>query len=140
MTGHWIGVASAEHVRRGRAGGFMQLGHGKAAPLKRVKPGDRIAYYSPAVTLGGTDRLQSFTAIGTVGDAEPYAVDRGGGFCPYRRDVRWATAEEAPIKPLLDRLSFTAGRSNWGYAFRFGLLSITAADFAAIAGAMRATC
>jgi hypothetical protein len=41
---------------------------------------------------------------------------------------------------LLDRLSFTAGRSNWGYAFRFGLLSITAADFAAIAGAMRATC
>ena len=33
---NWIAVASAEHARRGRddpKGGFMQVGHGKLAPL-----------------------------------------------------------------------------------------------------------
>lgn len=29
----------ADHVRIGRAGGFMQVNHGKAAPLRRVRPG-----------------------------------------------------------------------------------------------------
>lgn len=36
----WIAVASAEHVRRGLAQGFMQVSHGKEAPLKRVRPGE----------------------------------------------------------------------------------------------------
>ena len=30
----------------------MQINHGKAAPLKRVKSDDRVVYYSPALTLG----------------------------------------------------------------------------------------
>jgi EVE domain len=138
MPGCWIGVASAEHVRRGRSGGFMQLGHGKAAPVKRVKPGDRIIYYSPTVTLGGKDKLQAFTAIGTVKDREPYVGEMGKGFKPYRRDVDWAKAEEAPIHPLLDRLEFTAGKPNWGYQLRRGLFPISAADFRLIAKAMGA--
>jgi hypothetical protein len=37
---HWLTVARAEHVRRGQAEGFMQVCHGKAAPLKRIQPGD----------------------------------------------------------------------------------------------------
>ncbi len=138
MTGHWVGVASAEHVRRGRDGGFMQLSHGKAAPLKRVKPGDRIVYYSPTVTLGGKDKLQAFTAIGTVKDREPYVFDMGKGLKAYRRDVAWAKAEETPIHPLLDQLEFTAGKANWGYQLRFGLFPIGAADFKLIGAAMGA--
>jgi hypothetical protein len=138
VNGHWIGVACAEHVRRGREDGFMQLGHGKVAPLRRVKPGDRIVYYSPTVTLGGKDRLQAFTAIGVVKDREPYLFDIGKGFKPYRRDVKWAKAKDAPIHPLLDELEFTAGKSNWGYKFRFGLFPISEADFRAIAKAMGA--
>jgi hypothetical protein len=67
MPNYWIAVASAEHVRRGRGeGGFMQVSHGKGAPLRRVRLGDRVVYYSPTVTLGGEDKLQAFTAIGTV--------------------------------------------------------------------------
>ncbi len=31
---NWIVVASADHVGRGRAGGFMQACHGKAAPYE----------------------------------------------------------------------------------------------------------
>ncbi len=123
MTNHWIGVASAEHVRRGRSGGFMQLGHGEAAPLKRVKPGDRIVYYSPTVVLGKKDGLQAFTAIGTVKAGEPYVADMGKGFKPYRRDVNWAKAKEAPIHPLLDDLEFTAGNKNLGLQVSFRVVS-----------------
>ncbi|ESY70587.1 MULTISPECIES: EVE domain-containing protein [Mesorhizobium] len=138
MSAHWIAVASAQHVRRGREGGFMQVNHGKAAPLRRVRPGDGVVYYSPTTVLGEKDGLQSFTAIGTVREGEPYQGEMGGGFTPFRRDVDWVAAEETPIKLLLDGLDFTVGKSNWGYQLRFGLFSISAADFALIAGAMGA--
>ena len=138
MSACWLAVASAEHVRRGRSEGFMQVSHGKAAPLKRVKPGDRVVYYSPTVKLGGKDKLQAFTAIGIVKDREPYRFDMGKGFMPYRRDVDWAKADEAPIRPLLDRLEFTTGKPNWGYQLRFGLFAISGADFCLIAQAMGA--
>ena len=32
-TRYWIGVASRDHVARGVAGGFCQLGHGKASAV-----------------------------------------------------------------------------------------------------------
>lgn len=66
-----IAIASAEHVNLGRAHGFMQVSHGKSAPLKRIKPCRRVAYDSPSTALGGKDKLQSFTAIGVVKDREP---------------------------------------------------------------------
>jgi hypothetical protein len=71
-----------------------------------------LVYYSPTITLGGKDKLQAFTAIGTVKEGEPYVFDMGNGFTPYRRDVAWAKANEAPILPLLGRLEFTAGKPN----------------------------
>ena len=138
MSACWLAVASAEHVTIGRRDGFMQVGHGKGAPLKRLHTGDRIAYYSPVRVLGGKDACQAFTAIGTVRDERVYQGDMGGGFLPFRKDVDWLAAQEAPIRPLLDALSFTAGKSNWGYAFRFGLLTVTAADMDLIAQAMHA--
>ena len=134
---YWIAVASAEHVRRGRTQGFMQVSHGKEAPLKRVKPGDHVVYYSPTEVLGRKDGLQSFTAIGVVRDGKPYRAEMGR-FKPYRRDVDWAQAEEIPIRGLLGGLDFTAGKANWGYQLRFGLFEISAKDFRLIAEAMRA--
>ncbi|EEG10339.1 EVE domain-containing protein [Pseudogulbenkiania ferrooxidans] len=134
----WIAVASAEHVRRGRAEGFMQVCHGKAAPLRRLGPGDWVVYYSPTERFGGSTPLRAFTAIGTVRDGEPYQVDMGDGFLPFRRDVRWLAAQEAPIMPLLDRLAFSAGKRNWGYPFRFGLVELAEPDLRLIAAAMGA--
>jgi len=61
---NWVAVASAEHVRLGQKAGFMQICHGKAAPLRRIRPGDVVAYYSPTYTFMGPDKLQAFTAIG----------------------------------------------------------------------------
>lgn len=135
---YWIGVASADHVAIGRAGGFAQLGHGKAAPLKRLKPGDGLCYYSPVQRLGGDDRVQAFTAIGFVRDGDIREAQMGDGFVAARRDIDWLEARSAPIAPLLDALELTAGKRNWGYAFRFGLVEIGAADFARIAEAMGA--
>jgi hypothetical protein len=62
----------------------------------------------------------------------------GRGFKPYRRDVTWAKAKEAPIRPLLDALEFTAGKPNWGYQLRFRLFPVSEADFCLIAKAMGA--
>jgi hypothetical protein len=135
---HWIAVASAEHVRFGRSQGFMQVCHGKAAPLRRLSPGDGIAYYSPTECLGGSERLQAFTAIGIVEPGAPYQVDMGGGFRPFRRGVLWREAIETPMHPLLGHLSFSRGNNNWGYQLRFGLFEITQEDLLLIADAMAA--
>ena len=137
MSAAWIAVASAEHVRNGREHGFMQVCHGKAAPLRRVHPGDRVAYYSPTLQFRGTDKLQAFTAIGVVRAGDPYEFDMGGGFCPFRRDVAWFEASETPIQPLLERLEFSAGVRNWGYQLRFGIFAVSEHDMDVIAEAMR---
>lgn len=134
---NWIAVASAEHVQKGRLSGFMQVCHGKGAPLRRMKPTDLVVYYSPTITFGGRDKLQSFTAIGQVKEREPYQVDMGNGFCPFRRDVLWLDAQEAIITPLLDQLDLTKNKKNWGYQFRFGLLAITDQDMQLIMKAMK---
>lgn len=137
MSGYWLAVASAAHVRLGRAGGFMQVSHGKVAPLRRIRPGDGIVYYSPSTVIGEKDGLRALTAIGIVRPGEPYHADMGGGFLPCRRDVDWYASRETPITPLLDRLDLTRGKSNWGYQLRFGLLALGEHDFRLIEGAMK---
>jgi EVE domain len=132
----WIAVASANHVAIGRAEGFAQVNHGKAGPLRRMRPGDRVIYYAPVRTYGGRDRLQAFVAHGRIAPGEVYQGVMGGGFTPWRRDVMWDLAREAPIAPMLAQLSFTAGRQNWGQPFRWGLFEIPEADARLIAEAM----
>lgn len=139
---NWIAVASAQHARRGCAqpgAGYMQVCHGKAAPLRRVQAGDRVAYYAPTVTMGGADRLQAFISIGVVLPGEPYAFDMGGGFVPFRKNVAYVAANDAPITPLLDAFAFVDDRQRWGSNFRFGLFAISDHDMGLIAGAMGAS-
>jgi len=104
--------------------------------VARLSPGDRIIYYSPKTEMGAGEAVQAFTAIGEVLPGEVYEGSMGGGVVPARRDVRFFEATDAPIRPLLDRLSFTKGRTSWGYAFRRGVFQITEDDYAVIAAAM----
>lgn len=133
---YWIGVASKDHVRRGVAGGFCQLCHGKSHPLKKMGQGDWIIYYSPKEQFGGDTPCQSFTAIGEVVGQQVYEVEMFPGFVPFRRDIRFVPAQDAPIRPLLDRLAFIQDKSRWGYAFRFGHFEISPGDFELIASHM----
>jgi hypothetical protein len=141
MSKNWLAVASAEHVEIGRSAGFMQVCHGKATPLRRVQPGDRVVYYSPnriyspSHASRGKDRLQAFTAIGTVKQGGLYQADMGFGFHPYRRDVAWHDAQPAPLTLVQEVLAFTQEK-NWGYRLRQGLVEISDADMTTIAEAM----
>lgn len=136
---YWLAVASADHARRGKALGIMQVCHGKGGPLRRIRADDGVVYYSPTVSFGGKDRLQAFTAIGIAANDHTYQADMWEGFHPFRRDVKYVEAKEVSILPLLDRLELTRGKRNWGYPFRFGLIKIAKGDFEAIAAAMAAS-
>lgn len=136
MNGNWLTVASADHAVIGRAGGFIQVCHGKGAPLRRIKPGNRVCIYSPSQRMGERDGFQSVTAIGTVKAGIPYQVDMGGGFHPWRRDVEWLDSSEVAIQPLLGQLELSRGNRNWGYQLRFGLIAISDHDMALIAQMM----
>jgi hypothetical protein len=133
---YWIGVASRDHVDNGVEGGFCQLCHGKAAAMRKMSPGDWIIYYSPRSEMRGGEPVQAFTAIGRVKEGAPYPFDMGGGFVPTRRDVDFLPCRAAPIRPLVERLSFIRNKRSWGAAFRFGHLEIPEADFRLIADAM----
>lgn len=133
---NWIGVASREHVKAAIKGGFAQAGHGKKAPVKRMKRGDHILYYSPREGLGAGERVQAFTAIGRVEDDEPHQAIQSECFEPFRRKVHYFRAHDAPIRPLLEELDLTRGRSSWGMVFRRSLFAINDRDFRIIARAM----
>src|SRR5215510_650834 len=135
---YWLAIASADQAQRGKALSIMQVCHGKGGPLRRIRPGDGVVYYSPTASFGGKDRLQAFTAIGVAEGERTYQVDMGNGFRPFRRDVDYVEAKQVSILPLLERLELTRGERNWGYPFRRGLIEITQSDFEVISAAMAA--
>jgi hypothetical protein len=124
-------------VRRGVEGGFTQAGHGKRTGLARFAEGDWIVFYSPKTSLEGGEILQAFTAIGQVADGELYQIEMTPGFVPWRRNVKFYDCQEAPIRSLIDKLSFITDKTHWGYKFRFGLFEIPKEDFELIKARMR---
>jgi hypothetical protein len=136
MTAYWIGVASREHVQRGVASSFCQLCHGKAAPVRRLKSGDRIVYYSPRVGMRQGEPVQAFTAIGEIAEGDIERVDMSNGVVLFRRCVSFYRSSEAAIQPLLPVLSVTRNLTNWGLVFRRGAFSMDRADYEAIAHAV----
>ncbi len=134
---HWVGVVSRDHVQRGVALSIAQIGHGKRSGLARMHAGDGFVYYSPVDSMSSNVPLRAFTAIGRIEDEVIWRADEDE-FKPWRRRVSYVSSTETPIRPLLDDLSFTRGKVGWGYAFRYGLVEVTEADFGLIAKAMKA--
>ncbi|MBI3897410.1 MAG: EVE domain-containing protein [Gammaproteobacteria bacterium] len=133
---YWIGVVSLAHVKRGVAGGFAQVCHGKAAPLRRMNVGDWFVYYSPKTDMSDGEPLQMFTAIGRVGGETTYEYAMAPDFVPFRRDIIYLTGKPAPIQPLIPQLSFIRDPKRWGYPFRMGHFEMTQHDCQLIAQAM----
>jgi hypothetical protein len=133
---YWIVVVSKDHLQNGIKGGFMQANHGKPTLLKRLQTGDWVIFYSPKVSYEGKEKLQAFTAIGTIKDEELYQVEMMPGFNPYRRNVNFLESKEVSILPLIEGLDFIKNKKSWGYAFRFGYLEVGEEDFDRISGLM----
>ena len=133
---YWIGVTSSDYVALAVAGGFIQLNHGKAGPLERMRVGDGFAWYSPRTAYPDGESVQAFTALGRVTGEAIVQADMGGGFLPFRRHAEFLRASPAAIRPLIDSLSFIRIKLHWGAAFRFGHLRVPAEDFARIVAAM----
>jgi predicted RNA-binding protein len=133
---YWINVVSRDHVQRGVKGGFTQANHGKPWALRKLQQGDWVVFYSPKTHFEDGEPLQTFTALCQVIDKVPYQVEMTPAFHPWRRKVRFETTHEAPIKPLIPKLSFIEDKVHWGYKFRFGVIEITEHDFLAIKSAM----
>jgi hypothetical protein len=136
---YWINTVSRAHVLAGAMGGFTQADHGRPTRLKRLEKGDLIVFYSPRTEFQGGEPLQAFTAMGRIADDEPFQVEMSSTFHPWRRRVDFFDCVEAPIQPLLMRLTFIKDKSRWGFPFRRGLFAIDRADFICVAQLMRAT-
>lgn len=138
-TRYYLAVASLDHALAGKAGGFAQMGHGKHAPVKGLRKGDWIVYYSPREHMGEGDAVRSFTTIGQVTSEAAYKARQGETFEPWRVDVSYLDAKPAPITPLLDRLELTRERGrNWGIVMRGSKRTLSQRDFRLIAEAMEA--
>jgi hypothetical protein len=103
MSRYWVGVASSDHVAQAVQGQFVQLGHCKLAPLRRLNAGDLIVYYSPKTALKDGTPLRAFTAIGRIAESEVYQVRQVLGSASHRRHAVFRKrARAAAIKPLLE--------------------------------------
>ena len=99
MVKYWLGVVSKEHVLRGVEGGFCQVCHGKSAPLKRMKKGDYLLYYSSKLKMDSPEKCQAFTAVGKMIDDGVYQVEMFPDFFPYRRNVSfYEPTKDGPIE------------------------------------------
>lgn len=135
-TKFWMIVASKDHVKKGIAEGIAQACHGKASPLKRMKPGDGVIYYSGKQSMDKPDKCREFTAIGYVNDDEVYTYQMTPDFCPFRRNISFLPHTDVSILPLVDDLQFIKNKKRWGYPFRFGFFEISQYDFDLIASHM----
>lgn len=133
MSKYWIAVASKEHVLLGVQGGFGQVCHGKEGPLKQMREGDFLIYYSPTNRFGEKDPCRAFTAIGQIEKGDPYPFQMTSDFIPYRRNVRFFISRETLILPLIEKLSFILDKRKWGFPFKRGCFSISETDFQLIA-------
>lgn len=137
-TRYWVNTVSRDHVQRGVTGGFTQADHGKNTRLKRLGEGDYLVFYSPRTHFCSGETLQAFTALGRISDTEPYQVEMSPDFHPWRRNMTFLDAHEAPVRPLIEHLAFIENKERWGYPFRRGLFAVSAEDFERIAAAMGA--
>jgi len=135
-TRYWIGVVSLDHVQSEIEGGFVQLAQGEELPLKRMKAGDWLIYYSSRPEEKSKEPYQAFTAVARMTDSDVYSVFALNGFVYFRRNARYFPCHHTAIKPLIEKLSFIVNKKRWGFPFRTGHFEITPEDFEVITSAM----
>lgn len=133
---YWIAVVAQDRAERARAGGYAELNHGRAGILELLRTADGFITYSPRTFDPKGEPLQAFTTLGYVKDGALYRAELDDGTPAFRLPIEYVPTRPAPIRTMLDDLTFIRNRQHWGAAFRFGALRINALDFARIAAAM----
>jgi predicted RNA-binding protein len=134
---YWINTVSRDHVMIGKKNGIVQASHGKMQPLKRLKTGDQIIYYSPKTSLENGESLKAFTAVARILNENIYQVELSEDFKPFRIDAQYEDCKEIKIEPLIESLEFIYNKKSWGYMFRFGLFEINEHDFKLVYSKMK---
>jgi predicted RNA-binding protein len=134
---YWINTVSKDHVLMGKKNGIVQANHGKLSPLKRLKVGDQIIFYSPKTSFENGEPLKAFTAVAKIIDEKIYQVDLSDAFKPYRINAQYEDCNEVRIEPLIENLNFIRNKQSWGYMFRFGLFEMNEHDFNLIYSRMK---
>lgn len=130
---HWIAVISRVHARIAAQSGFLQVCHGKAAPLRRTAAGDEVFIYCPREEMRGGARLKRVEYRCTMNDDRVYQVEQAPGFTPFRKDVTFDTGFEGRAIHDVADLELTAD-PHWGMLARRGFFEVSVHD----AGLLRA--
>ena len=134
----WVGVVCANHVKIAASEGVCAFSHGKEVAIGKLTTGDRFAYYSPQTGIGEGDKVQGFTAIGTVSEGTPYQKNWAGtAMTAWVRDAQYDVLGQVSIRPLIEHLGFISNPRYWGMAFRRGLFAVDVRDFEMIEDVMR---
>lgn len=120
-----VGVAVAEHVARGVAGGFATFSHGARAAAARPARGDRVACHAPRETMDGAP-LRAFVAPGTVADGTPEQRDPGA-FRPWVRRVGREPVTPVAVRAPGGRAACVDPGRGWGMVSRRGPFPVPAA-------------
>ncbi len=134
---YWINTISRDHVMVGKKEGFVQAGHGKEAPLKKLQTDDYMIFYSPKTSLQNGKSVQAFTAVAKIKERDVYQVVVNENFQPYRKDAKYEHCQEVPIRSLIEQLEFITNKKHWGFRFRSGLFEINQHDFELIYGLIK---
>ena len=134
---YWINTISKDHVMIGKELGFVQAGHGKKAPVKKLQTDDYMIFYSPKTSLQNGKPVQAFTAVAKIKERDVYQVVVNENFQPYRKDAEYEDCLEVPIRPLIEQLEFITDKKYWGFKFRLGLFEINRHDFKLIYRSMK---
>ena len=137
LVRYWIGVVSGDHVDYGIANGLCAFSKGARSAIEKLSDGDRFAFYSPKTGFMEGTPIQAFAALGTVIDATP-SENIWAGHLIWTAKAAYAEVAPAPVRPLLEPLSFVTNPAKWGMAFRRGQFEISHADFELIETAMKA--
>ena len=134
---YWINTLPKDHVMIGKKEGIVQADQGKPDPLKRLKAGDKILFYSPKTAAVNGSPLKAFTAAAKIIDEKIDRIQLSADFKPFRLAAEFEDCSEVPIEPLIARLQFIHNKKSWGYLFQFGLFEIGENDFFLIYSKMK---
>lgn len=128
---YWLAVISLDHAKIAAGSSFLQVCHGKIAPLRRTSAEDQFFIYSPKTGMGRGESIMSITYRGSFDDEHIYQVEQSPDFFPYRKKVTFDYSfKPVPIHSI-PGMEFTA-KSNWGLMMRRGFIELSAADAARI--------